>query len=258
MVDLNPTFGQQSPTQAIGGGDPLGVTGTHDDAAEASFSPSLPPYTPMSGKSRLMTVTYCPPEHDQSSPHTALIPWTSSYEAALTSAKEAFQRHFPSGSANRHRWLSTRVQTSSGVTWADFSPQVFANVVDDIGVELRLCEEPARESPIRDIAGVRYDVKPSTAKLDVSVLPIGHEHDTPDTESYYQFKIITVGQRSVGKSMMLQCFTRKEDERLDTLSSTVGPSMDISNRFMTAHGELVKTVLWDTAGQEAFRAMIKP
>ncbi|CCO32673.1 hypothetical protein BN14_06736 [Rhizoctonia solani AG-1 IB] len=34
--------------------------------------------------------------------------------------------------------------------------------------------------------------------------------------------------------------------------------MDIASRFMTAHGELVKTVLWDTAGQEAFRAMTKP
>ncbi|KAG8738916.1 hypothetical protein FRC10_006385 [Ceratobasidium sp. 414] len=235
MVDLNEAPGQQPPT----GGDPLGVTGARDDRAEASFSPSLPPYSPLSGKNRLMTVTYCPPERDQASPHTALIPWTTNYDAALTSAQEAFQRYFPSGSANRHRWLSTRVQTSSGVTWADFSPQVFSSVVEDIGVELRLCEEPA-------------------PKLDVSVLPIGHEHETADTESYYQFKIITVGQRSVGKSMMLQCFTRKEEERLDTLSSTVGPSMDITNRFLTAHGELVKTVLWDTAGQEAFRAMIKP
>jgi hypothetical protein len=111
-----------------------------------------------------MTVTYCPLE-GQASPHTALIPWTTNYEVrlsgipvlisiqpirmvqqtALGSAKEAFQRYFPSGSANRHRWLSTRVQTSSGITWADFSPQVFANVIEDIGVELRLCEDPARE-----------------------------------------------------------------------------------------------------------------
>ncbi|KAG9096603.1 hypothetical protein FRC07_010897, partial [Ceratobasidium sp. 392] len=258
MVDLNQTSGQQFPTQPTNGGDPLGVTGALDDQVQASSSPNLPPYTPLFGKSRLMTVTYCPPERDPATAHTALIPWTTNYDTALTSAKEAFQRYFPSGSADRHRWLSTRVQTSSGVTWADFSPQVFANVVEDIGFELRLCEEPARKPPIRDIAGLSHDVKLGVAKLDVSVLPIGHEHSTADTESYYQFKIITVGQRSVGKSMMLQCFTRKEEERLDTLSSTVGPSMDIANRFMTAHGELVKTVLWDTAGQEAFRAMIKP
>ncbi|CAE6485691.1 unnamed protein product [Rhizoctonia solani] len=96
------------------------------------------------------------------------------------------------------------------------------------------------------------------ARLDVTVLPIGHEQTTAEGDSYYQFKIITVGQRNVGKSMMLQYFTKPEEARLSTLSSTVGPSMDIANRFMTAHGELVKTVLWDTAGQEAFRAMTKP
>ncbi|QRV86884.1 Ras small GTPase family Ras protein [Ceratobasidium sp. AG-Ba] len=235
MVDLNQSSGQQS----VDGGDPLGVTGSPDHQGEASFSPSLPPYTPLSSKSRLITVTYCPPERDQNSPHTALIPWTANYETALASAKEALQRYFPSGSANRHRWLATRHQTSSGVTWAEFSPQIFPSIVDGISIELRLCEEAA-------------------PKLDVSVLPIGHEHETADMESFYQFKIITVGQRSVGKSMMLQSFTRKEEERLDTLSSTVGSSMDIANRFMTAHGELVKTILWDTAGQEAFRAMIKP
>jgi hypothetical protein len=45
---------------------------------------------------------------------------------------------------------------------------------------------------------------------------------------------------------VLQHFTTPEEERLETLSSTVGPTMDIASRFMTAHGELVKTVLWDT------------
>lgn len=235
MVYLNQTSSQRS----VDGGDPLGATGSPYHQGEALFSPNLPPYTPLSGKSRLVTVTYCPPGRDENSPHTVLIPWTASYDVALASAKDSLQRYFPSGSATRHRWLATRHQTSSGVTWAEFSPQIFPDIVDAVNVELRLCEE-------------------SAPKLDVSVLPIGHEHETADTESFYQFKIITVGQRSVGKSMMLQCFTRKEEERLETLSSTVGPSMDIANRFMTAHGELIKTVLWDTAGQEAFRAMTKP
>ncbi|KAF8602783.1 P-loop containing nucleoside triphosphate hydrolase protein [Ceratobasidium sp. AG-I] len=237
MVDLNEPRNQQTPAQQVDSGDPLGATGPQNEGAEASFSPSLPPYTPLSGKSRLMTVTYCPPGRDEASPHTALIPWTGNYQLALDSANEAFKRYFPSGSANRHRWLTTRVQTSSGVTWADFSPQVFAHVVEDIGVELRLCEDPA-------------------PKLDVSVLPIGHERT--DIETYYQFKIITVGQRSVGKSMLLQYFTKEEEDRKETLASTVGPKMDIVNRFLTAHGELVETILWDTAGQETFRAMSVP
>ncbi|CAE6533984.1 unnamed protein product [Rhizoctonia solani] len=218
-------------------GDPLGAT--VPERPQPSHSPSLPPYSPGLGKSRLLTVTYTPSGDADATTHTALIPWTSDYETALSAAKEAFEQYFPPNSLQRRRWLTTRVQTSSGTTWAEFRPTLFSQVVGEPGVELRLCE----------------DLPP---KLDVTVLPIGHERTTVDGESYYQFKIITVGQRSVGKSMMLQYFTRPEEERLDTLSSTVGPSMDIANRFMTAHGELVKTVLWDTAGQEAFRAMTKP
>ncbi|KAH7318814.1 P-loop containing nucleoside triphosphate hydrolase protein [Rhizoctonia solani] len=224
------------------GGDPLGATGTTASGPERpqpSHTPSLPPYSPALGKARLLTVTYTPSGDVEATSHTALIPWTNDYETALSSAKEAFEQYFPPGSAQRRRWLTTRVQTSSGVTWAEFRPALFSHVVGEPGVELRLCED-------------------RPPKLDVTVLPIGHEQTTAEGESCYQFKIITVGQRNVGKSMMLQYFTRPEEARLDTLSSTVGPSMDIANRFMTAHGELVKTVLWDTAGQEAFRAMTKP
>lgn len=219
-------------------GDPLGATAP-PERPQSSHTPVLPPYSPGLAKARLLTVTYVPVGREEAAPHTALIPWTNHYETALVSAKEALERYFPSGSTNRRRWLTSRVQTSSGVTWAEFRPELFSHVVEEPGVELRLCEDPA-------------------PKLDVNVLPIGHERTTTDEEAYYQFKIITVGQRSVGKSMMLQYFTKPEGERRETLSSTVGPSMDIANRFMTAHGELVKTVLWDTAGQEAFRAMIKP
>ncbi|KAJ1309383.1 hypothetical protein OPQ81_006160 [Rhizoctonia solani] len=221
-------------------GDPLGAThATAPERPRPSYTPSLPPYSPAMGKSRLLTVTYTPSGETEATPHTALIPWTNNYEMALSSSKEAFEQYFPPNSAQRRHWLTTRVQTSSGVTWAEFRPALFSQVVEQPGVELRLCED-------------------RLSKVDVTVLPIGHERTTADEESYYQFKIITVGQRSVGKSMMLQHFTRPEEERLDTMSSTVGPRMDIANRFMTAHGELVKTVLWDTAGQEAFRAMTKP
>ena len=235
MVD---TFLQASDS------DPLGAAGAQNqppaERPQPAHSPSLPPYSPALGKTRLLTVTYSPAGREDEAPHTALIPWTNNYEIALTAAKEALERHFSSGSVNRRRWLTSRVQTSSGVTWAEFRPELFAHVVEQPGVELRLSEDSA------------------SAKIDVTVLPIGHEQTTTEEDVYYQFKIITVGQRSVGKSMMLQYFTRPEGERLETLSSTVGPSMDIANRFLTAHGELVKTVLWDTAGQEAFRAMTKP
>ncbi|KAF8749971.1 hypothetical protein RHS01_09695 [Rhizoctonia solani] len=173
----------------------------------------LPPYSPSPRKIRLLTVTYCPSEDAEATSHTALIPWTNDYEATLISSKEAFEQYFPPGSSQRRQ----------------FRPVLFSQVVGELGVELRLCED-------------------RPPKLDVTVLPIGHERLAAEEESYYQFKIITVGQRSVGKSMMLQYFTKPEEERLETLSSTVGPSMDIANRFMTAHGELVKTVLWIQVG----------
>ncbi|CAE6525506.1 unnamed protein product [Rhizoctonia solani] len=255
MVD---TRQLQEPSE----GDPLGAASAAASGPERpqpSHTPSLPPYSPALGKARLLTVTYIPPGDSEATSHTALIPWTNDYETALLSAKEAFEPYFPPGSAQRRRWLTTRVQTSSGVTWAEFRTVLFSQVVGEPGVELRLCED-------------------RPPKLDVTVLPIGHEQTTAEGDSYYQFKIITVGQRNVGKSMsehswstirknrdsvvvmrtVLQYFTKPEEARLSTLSSTVGPSMDIANRFMTAHGELVKTVLWDTAGQEAFRAMTKP
>lgn len=46
--------------------------------------------------------------------------------------------------------------------------------------------------------------------------------------------------------LVLQYFTKPDEQRLETLPNTVGPKMDIVDRFMTAHGELVKVVLWDT------------
>ncbi|KAB5592119.1 Ras small GTPase family Ras protein [Ceratobasidium theobromae] len=123
------------------------------------------------------------------------------------------------------------VPTASGTTWAEITPELFSQVVERTEVELRLCEE----------------------HLPVSVHPIGHRED-----AFYQFKIITVGELSVGKSMMLQYFTKPLEERLDMLASTLTPSIDIGSRFMTVDGESVKTVLWDTAGEESFRTMIRP
>ncbi|KAB5592120.1 Ras small GTPase family Ras protein [Ceratobasidium theobromae] len=220
--------------------DPLGATdATAVERLQPSHTPTLPPYSPGLGKTRLLTVTYSPAGRGEASLHTTLIPWTNHYDTALTSAKEALQQYFPTGSANRRRWLTTRVQTSSGITWAEFKPELFAHVVGEPGVELRLCED-------------------HPPKLDVTVLPIGHERTTAEEDAYYKFKIVTIGERSVGKSMMLQYFTKPDEQRLETLPNTVGPKMDIVDRFMTAHGELVKVVLWDTAGQEAFRAMTKP
>ncbi|KAG8790295.1 hypothetical protein FRC12_012248 [Ceratobasidium sp. 428] len=107
-------------------------------------------------------MTYSSTKHGQpSSSRSALILWTADYDVALDSAKEVFQRHFPSGSTHYLRWLQVRVQTSGGDIWADVTPQVFATKVMHSEVELKLCEE-------------------ENADLDVSILPIGHNLETTD------------------------------------------------------------------------------
>ncbi|KAG9099255.1 hypothetical protein FRC06_005452, partial [Ceratobasidium sp. 370] len=218
--------------------DPLGVLkGAHDSGVKPFPSPPVSPSEPPSyTRSPFMAVTYCFTEHGQATSHTALIPRTTDYDAALESANAAFQRYFPTGSTNRFRWLSVRVQLSSGSVWADITPQVFSTMITDAEVELRLCEE-------------------ADDKLDVSILPIGHNLSTADTQTYYHIKVITVGSMSVGKSMMHQYFTKREGQRQDTLPSTLHVVPDITNRLMTAQGELIRATLWDTAGQERFHAM---
>jgi hypothetical protein len=66
-------------------------------------------------------------------------------QTALLSSKEAFEQYFPPNSSQRRRWLTTRVQTSSGITWAEFRPVLFSQVVGEPGAELRLCEDRQRK-----------------------------------------------------------------------------------------------------------------
>ncbi|KAG8695125.1 hypothetical protein FRC08_008028 [Ceratobasidium sp. 394] len=203
------------------------VTDPDDDGTESPPSPG-----------RLIPVTYSSMRRGQPSSHRALIPWTTNYDRALESAIEAFRRYFPSGSTNRFRWLSARVQVASGSVWADVTPQVFPVTVADDDVELRLNEEDDSE-------------------LDVSILPIGHSLDAAKSQTYYEVGVITVGEMSVGKTMMYQYFTKKECMRQETLPQTNEVTPDFTNRLMTAQGELIKATLWDTAGQERFRAITR-
>ncbi|KAB5592118.1 Ras-related protein Rab-11A [Ceratobasidium theobromae] len=174
-----------------------------------------------------LTMSYSPVGRE-TSPHTVLIPWTNKYEVALASAKSAFQRYFPNGPVDQHRWLATRIQTSSGVTWAEIMPELFGHVVGDHNNELWLCEDNSR----------------------IMVLPIGHEE-----KQAYRFKFITVGESGVGKTMMIQCFTTPAEARFPK-GPTVQARMDMTSRLITANGERVKIELWDTAGTERYRSLL--
>ncbi|GBM84680.1 Ras-related protein Rab-39B [Araneus ventricosus] len=68
----------------------------------------------------------------------------------------------------------------------------------------------------------------------------------------YQFRIIVVGDSTVGKSALLRAFT--EGKFSETCDPTVG--VDFFARLIEVKdGVRVKLQLWDTAGQERFRTI---
>lgn len=69
----------------------------------------------------------------------------------------------------------------------------------------------------------------------------------------YQFRLIMIGQSTVGKSSLLRQF--KEGEYFPDISLTVG--VDFHAKMVRINGHLIKMQLWDTAGQDRFRAIVK-
>ncbi|KAJ7424607.1 ras-related protein rab-39b-like [Willisornis vidua] len=65
----------------------------------------------------------------------------------------------------------------------------------------------------------------------------------------YQFRVIMLGDSTVGKSSLLRRYT--EDTFLDAVNQTVG--VDFYVQFVELEpGLRVKLQFWDTAGQERF------
>ncbi|XP_028836493.1 ras-related protein Rab-42b [Denticeps clupeoides] len=70
----------------------------------------------------------------------------------------------------------------------------------------------------------------------------------------YQFRIIMLGDSTVGKSSMLKRYT--EDQFLDCINQTVG--VDFYVHFLEVEPNVrVKLQFWDTAGQERFRSVTR-
>jgi Ras-related protein Rab-39B len=69
----------------------------------------------------------------------------------------------------------------------------------------------------------------------------------------YQFRLILIGDSTVGKSSLLKYFTEGRYE--ETCDPTVG--VDFFARLIEVKpGVKVKLQLWDTAGQERFRYVV--
>ncbi|XP_021956394.1 ras-related protein RIC1 isoform X2 [Folsomia candida] len=67
----------------------------------------------------------------------------------------------------------------------------------------------------------------------------------------YVFKIVLLGNSSVGKSSLLERFTTGEFK--GDISATTG--CDLCFRTLEMGGRLIKLTIWDTVGQEKFRSI---
>ena len=73
-----------------------------------------------------------------------------------------------------------------------------------------------------------------------------------DDEYDYQFKVVLIGDAGVGKSNLLSRFTRNEFN-LDS-KSTIGVEF-ATRSIQVEDGKTIKAQIWDTAGQEKYRAI---
>jgi Ras-related protein Rab-11A len=74
---------------------------------------------------------------------------------------------------------------------------------------------------------------------------------TPSATGQYAIKIVLVGESGVGKTNLILQFARG---RFNTDSKpTIG--VEFATKTLNINGETVKANIWDTAGQELFRAV---
>ncbi|XP_037044824.1 ras-related protein Rab-43 [Bradysia coprophila] len=74
---------------------------------------------------------------------------------------------------------------------------------------------------------------------------------TGDDTFDFLFKIVLIGDCSVGKTKIVQRF--KTGHFTESHANTIG--VDFSMKTITVDGKRVKTQIWDTAGQERFRTI---
>ncbi|XP_065034891.1 ras-related protein RABA1f-like [Musa acuminata AAA Group] len=72
-----------------------------------------------------------------------------------------------------------------------------------------------------------------------------------DEEYDYRFKVVLIGDSGVGKTNLLSRFAR--DEFSFVTKSTIG--VEFATRTVHVDGKLIKAQIWDTAGQDRYRAI---
>eukprot|EP01118_Nematostelium_gracile_P011802 TRINITY_DN424_c0_g1_i1.p1 TRINITY_DN424_c0_g1~~TRINITY_DN424_c0_g1_i1.p1 ORF type:complete len:223 (-),score=50.63 TRINITY_DN424_c0_g1_i1:124-792(-) len=72
-----------------------------------------------------------------------------------------------------------------------------------------------------------------------------------DDDYDFLFKVVLIGDSGVGKSNLLSRFTRNDFSAES--KSTIG--VEFATRQITVQGKVIKAQIWDTAGQEKYRAI---
>jgi small GTP-binding protein len=92
---------------------------------------------------------------------------------------------------------------------------------------------------------------------DIRILDVGTYTNPEDTEvgdgveTEFRFKMLIIGNSSVGKSALLNRFVSGKFQ--DDSTPTVG--IDYSSKTIMVEGSVVRLEMWDTAGQERFSTM---
>eukprot|EP01115_Flamella_aegyptia_P014616 TRINITY_DN83_c1_g1_i1.p1 TRINITY_DN83_c1_g1~~TRINITY_DN83_c1_g1_i1.p1 ORF type:complete len:220 (+),score=45.35 TRINITY_DN83_c1_g1_i1:49-708(+) len=72
-----------------------------------------------------------------------------------------------------------------------------------------------------------------------------------EDEYDFLFKVVLIGDSGVGKSNLLSRFTRNEF----TIESKSTIGVEFATRTIAVDGKIIKAQIWDTAGQEKYRAI---
>lgn len=193
-----------------------------DDATSSANQPKL---------SRTLTVFYYPDGRNHLPGASAVILWSDKHQEVLESSKIALERYTPRASEIQKWWLSTPEGDDSSSP-AEISPSAFAAVVQEEKVKVFLCG--------------------GLLSPDIILYPIGCNLSS---ESRYSFSIVAIGGPSVGKTMLLQRFSKGHAVQAN-LSPTIGTLTYHVERFLAIPGgEKVSLALQDTGGQERFSSL---
>ncbi|XP_030627471.1 ras-related protein Rab-3C [Chanos chanos] len=85
----------------------------------------------------------------------------------------------------------------------------------------------------------------------MAVTQDGRQKDSPDQNFDYMFKLLLIGNSSVGKTSFL--FRYADDSFTSAFVSTVG--IDFKVKTVYKNDKRIKLQIWDTAGQERYRTI---